>query len=210
MSFLEKSWEEREEKVYRDIFGDIGKGIYPLTAEFFSSKFNVTDIDPRWLHYGVFISPPSETRDTWVYISSGMSNPWESDQKEQYSGLGVEFILESKSESKMALTAVLSLVAFNILLSVGRFGESPVLDYRHRIPMTMEPNISHVVIAEPNSFQASFELMSGKVDILQIVGVTPKEYSFAKEHGSNEVLAVLVKNGVGYTVNPMRECTVHA
>lgn len=35
MSFLEESWEEREETSYREIFGDIGLGIFPLSKEVF-------------------------------------------------------------------------------------------------------------------------------------------------------------------------------
>ncbi len=39
MSFLEESWEEREEIHYRKIFGSTGKGISPLSFELFKNQF---------------------------------------------------------------------------------------------------------------------------------------------------------------------------
>lgn len=88
MSLLEESWEEREEKSYKDIFGDTGPGIFPLTNEFFD-RMNARAVDPRWLTHGVLKCPPNGSRPTWAYVTSGMSNPWEADEPEEYSGLGV-------------------------------------------------------------------------------------------------------------------------
>jgi hypothetical protein len=48
MSFLEDSWEEREEKSYKKIFGDTGPGIFPLSTEIFD-RMNAKSIGPRWL-----------------------------------------------------------------------------------------------------------------------------------------------------------------
>lgn len=74
MSLLEDSWEQREEHVYLSLFGGTGQGIYPLDALLFKNQFGVEDVDPRWLHFGVFKCEPASKRDTWVYVTSGMSN----------------------------------------------------------------------------------------------------------------------------------------
>ena len=95
MSFLENAWEQREEKAYKSLFYDLGEGIYPLDSGPFSDQFNYEDIDPRWLHLGVFKCPPSSERKTWIYVTSEMSNPWESDEPQEYSGYGAEFIFET-------------------------------------------------------------------------------------------------------------------
>ena len=79
MSLLEDSWEQREEQIYPQLFGGTGEGIYPLDAALFKNQFGVDDIDPRWLHYGVFKCDPTSKRSTWVYVTSGMSNTWESE-----------------------------------------------------------------------------------------------------------------------------------
>nr|WP_301539369.1 suppressor of fused domain protein [Methylomonas sp. ZR1] len=56
-------------------------------------------VDPRWLTHSVFKCPPAENRKTWAYITSGMSNPWEAESPEEYSGLGVEFLMEANTEA---------------------------------------------------------------------------------------------------------------
>ncbi|WP_020586209.1 suppressor of fused domain protein [Desulfobacter curvatus] len=159
MSFLEKSWEEREEKVYKKLFGDLGPGIYPLDIEIFTKKFKQDNCDPRWLHYGVFKSKPNENRETWLYISSGMSNPWESEQPKEYSGFGTELVLEAREDANWAIDVVRTMVAYSILLAHGRMGDFPMLDYGHRIPFKIlpdndePPTITHVIIAEPDHYQ---------------------------------------------------------
>ena len=205
MSFLENSWEQREEQVYKSLFNDLGSSIYPLDAAIFQSQFQRQELDPRWLHYGVFRCPPTDKRNNWVYISSGMSNPWESDTPEKFSGLGVEFLLETKSESDWAINALRSLIAFNILLSVGHFGEKPLVDYGDRIPLKIEPSITNVMVVEPKNFPTSFELISGKVDILQITGITASELDFAKQNSSSELAEIIYEQFGTYAVLPTRE-----
>ena len=94
--------------------------MYRYYAELFINQFGVKDIDPRWLHYGIVKHAHTNKRDSWVYVTSDMSNPWESE--------------------------------------------------------------------EPNDFPSAFDLISGKMDILQIAGITAAEWEFAKENGS-DVLA---------------------
>ena len=105
MSLLEDAWEEREEVVYPEVFGDTGPGIYPLSNDVFE-QLDAQSVDPRWLTHGVFQSPPNDTRNTWVYVTSGMSNPWESDELQEYSGFGVEFVLETEQASTWAINVL--------------------------------------------------------------------------------------------------------
>lgn len=52
-TLLERSWEYREETLYRRLFGDTGPGIYPLDMDLLRNVFKQEQIDPRWLHVGV-------------------------------------------------------------------------------------------------------------------------------------------------------------
>ena len=210
MSFLEEAWEERETTLYRQIFGDVGTKIFPLNHEVFENVFGCKEIDPTWLHLGVMVSPPSPTRESWVYLTSGMSNPWSSEKKEEFSGLGIELILESESEMSIGVEILLNLMAFNILLSVQYYGEKPMLDYGDRVPLKIEPNLTHVVLAEPKDFPTSFELISGQVDIIQVVGITADEFSFAKEHGSLAILEELEKQNISFSIVPNRVSVINA
>ncbi len=195
MSFLEEAWEERETSKYKEIFGDVKDKIFPLNHDIFSRVFDRNEIDPTWLHSGVMVSPPSKERGSWVYVTSGMSNPWESEQKEEFSGLGIELLLQTDSEMNEAIEILLNLMAFNILLSVRHYGEKPMLDYGDRIPLQIEPNLTHVVLAEPQSFPSCFELISGQVDLMQVIALTNDEFSFAKEHGSLAILEKFKEQG---------------
>ena len=204
MSLLEDSWEQREEQIYPALFGGTGEGIYPLDASLFKNQFGVDDIDPRWLHYGVFKFAPTSERNTWVYVTSGMSNTWESDKPEEYSGFGTEFILETDSENDWAINTLRSLIAFNILVSVKHYGDKTLVDCGDRIPMSIEPNISSLMVVKPNQFPESFDLISGKVDILQITGITAKELGYAKEKGSKVVANKLFESQGSFIIKPDR------
>ena len=204
MSLLEDSWEQREEQIYPELFGGTGEGIYPLDAPLFENQFGVDSIDPRWLHFGVFKCAPTSGRKTWVYVTSGMSNTWESEDPQEYSGFGTEFILETDEESDWAINALRSLVAFNILLSVGHYGDKPLVDYGDRIQMKIEPNISSLMVVKPNQFPESFALISGKVDILQVTGITAQELDYAKENSSEELANKLFESQGSFTLKPDR------
>lgn len=205
MSLLEEAWEQREQVVFTRLFGDIGDNVYPLTFEIFKNQFDREEIDPRWLHYGVFKSPPNPERNTWLYVSSGMSNPWDEEEKEEYSGLGTEFILETQNDESWAIPLVQSLVAYNILISVGMFGEIDLLDYGARIPQQIKPNISHIILGLPINHPETIELISGNVDLLQLVGITQEEFQFAKNNSSLELCKKLIEEGVYPITNQTRE-----
>lgn len=204
MSLLEDSWEQREEQVYPQLFGGTGEGIYPLDASLFKNQFGIEDIDPRWLHFGIFKCAPTSERRTWVYVTSGMSNTWESDAPQEYSGFGTEFILETEVESDWAINILRSLVAFNILVSVGHFGEKPLVDYGDRIPMKIEPSIASLMVVKPLQYPEYFDLESGRVDILQITGITAQELEYAKANGSEALALKLFESEGSFALKPER------
>lgn len=196
MSFLEESWKEREEKSYKDIFGDTGPGIFPLSHEIFD-RMNAKGIDPRWLTHGVFKCPPTNLRSTWAYVTSGMSNPWETEEPEEYSGLGVEFLMETEKEETWAIEALQTLMAYNLLLATGRMGDFPPLDYGHRVPLALSESIKTMMFTHPLNFPRNFSIKSGNVDLLQVMGITPSELEAAKQTSSEQVKEKLISNTGG-------------
>jgi hypothetical protein len=207
MSFLEESWEEREEKAYKQIFGDTGPGIYPLSTEIFD-RMNANAIDPRWLTHGVFKCPPTENRKTWAYVTSGMSNPWETESPEEYSGLGVEFLMETNEEEMWAVDVLRTLMAYNLLLAAGKVGNFPPLDYGHRVPLALSVDIKTMMFAHPVNFPESLSIRSGRVDLLQVVGITPAELEVAKQTSSEELKEIIVSNIGGLITSKERASVV--
>lgn len=204
MSFLEECWEEREEKTYKQIFGDTGPGIYPLSTQLFN-RMNADAVDPRWLTHGVFKCPPTEDRKTWAYITSGMSNPWEVESPENYSGLGVEFLMETNEEEMWAVEVLQTLMAYNLLLVAGKMGNYPPLDYGHRVPLTLSEGIKTMMFTQPINFPESFSIKSGRVNLLQVVGITPAELEFAKNASTVELKELIVSKTGGLFTSKDRE-----
>ena len=207
MSLLEDAWEEREEVVYPEVFGDTGPGIYPLSNDVFE-QLDAQSVDPRWLTHGVFQSPPNDTRNTWVYVTSGMSNPWESDEPQDYSGFGVEFVLETEQASTWAINVLHTLMAYNLMLASGQMGEPGLLDYGDRIPCALSDDIAAMVIAPPFQLPEHIDIKSGRVDFLQIVGVTEAELTHAQETSSEALIELLIEETGGLITAKQRKSVV--
>lgn len=207
MSLLEDAWEEREEVVYPEVFGDTGPGIYPLSNDVFE-QLDAQSVDPRWLTHGVFQSPPNDTRNTWVYVTSGMSNPWESDEPQDYSGFGVEFVLETEQASTWAINVLHTLMAYNLMLASGQMGEPGLLDYGDRIPFALSDDIAAMVIAPTFQLPENTDIKSGRVDFLQIVGVTEAELTYAQETSSEALIEMLIEETGGLITAKQRKSVV--
>jgi hypothetical protein len=211
MSLLEKAWETREERVYPEILGKAQSGIYTLPGELFSEKFKQDSIDPRWLHIGIFEIPPTSKRNSWLYVSSGLSNPWE-DREDEFSGIGIELVFETNSSAKWAISFLQNMVAYNILLAAGRFGEQySILSEGDRVPLrssidgSSDSAIQNTMVSAPDHFDKSFKLESGQVDFLHFVGISDAELAEAKKSSSAELLLKLKAAGAYPVTDPRRK-----
>ena len=217
MSSMEEVWAYREETLYPQLFGDKRSGIYVLDFDVFSS-LGAEDIDPAWLHLGVFEFEPTPARNSWLYVTSGGSTPWgtEPDEydPEDYSWLGSELVIEvhSQPEDQWTIKLLRRVLAFNVLLAHGRFGEDkPLLDYGDRIPMgdviraKGAVGLRNIVLAEPKHYPATAQLASGKFDFLHVVGITDSEKDWAKAHSSEALVRLLEVHGGFPVTDPGRK-----
>lgn len=209
--WFEDAWAFREESIYRSLFGDVGSGIYTLDAELFTGRFRQASVDPRWLFHGVFESPPSGTRESWLYVSSGLSNAWEADspRPNEVSGLGCEFILECAAQSEWALHLLRRMVAFQILLSVGRFEGKGLLQAWDRIPLRAPidgsaSKLNWILLTPAPNFRESQRLPSGQFYFLEFIGITEDEADFARNTGGDKLLTLLVQRKAAPVTDPSR------
>ncbi|WKA31717.1 suppressor of fused domain protein [Bradyrhizobium roseum] len=209
---LEEIWRIREEEVYPSLFGGTSRGIFTLTQVEFRDRFGQTDVDPRWLFLGVFEFAPTRKRPFWVYVTSGHSNPWD-DAPGVYapnrpSGTGVEFLLATTEQGEWAIREVLNLLAFDLLLRTNRFAGKPPLADGDRIPLRAPINgeptcvLRNFLISSVGETWPGFNLPSGIVRFLSLVGISDAEVQFAKTAGSNVLAAIL--NAEGYLVTDTR------
>jgi hypothetical protein len=214
LSSLEKVWEYREEHLYPRLFGTARQGIFPLSIKLLTETFGQSDVDPRWLHLGVFEFAPTDERRSWLYVTSGGSTPWESEPSEynadEYSWLGVEFVIEAKEQAEWPIWALNRLLAYHVLVCHGRYGDVSALDYGHRVPAGgavdggSDSALRFFALAKPSHYPAYGQLDSGKFDFLHAIGITEGERDFAKATSTAELVAALVLQGAFPVTQPGR------
>ena len=211
-ALLERVWEYREEALYRRLFGEVVRGIFAIPHEMFAKTFSQTDVDPRWLHYGVFEYAPTAARSSWAYVTSGMSTPWEAEEADQnaVSGLGCEFVLESRVQGDWAIRRLLQLMAYQILLCHGRYPGRDPLGVFDRLPLRGPiwdgaSDVQFLMIAPADSSAGTQQLESGSFELQSIVGLTEPEVAFARVQGGEALLKRLRAAAAFPVTDPSRQ-----
>lgn len=209
--WFERVWTYREEVLYPSLFGGVSRGIFTVPPEMITGPFKQETFDPRWLHYGVFEFAPTTQRDSWLYVTSGMSNEWEAESPDpnSVSGLGCEFIFETTVQSEWAILRTLHLLTFQILLCHGRYsGKEPLTDF-DRIPLR-EPirgqssSLTWLMLAPPPGIDRIAKLDSGTFDFYQVVGITEGEAQYARSHDDQALIELLTTHGCFPVTDPDR------
>jgi hypothetical protein len=212
-AFLERVWAEREESIYPQLFGDLGPGIFTLHGDTFETVFQQSP-DPRWLFTGVFESSPGPKHVDWVYVSSGLSNPWEqaapAESEDEASWLGVEFLFRTTVQGSWAIQLVQRIAAFEILLAHDRFEGRERLAWGDRIPLrapivpSSQSVLTYLLVAPPADGPEGFRLETGLVEFAQLVGISEAEAAFGRENDLEALLDVLRRGGAYSTTDPFR------
>ena len=210
--WFERVWKHREEVLYPSLFGPASRGIFPIQGEMITKVFKQQNFDPRWLHYGVFEFAPTVQRESWLYVTSGMSNSWEADRPEPNgsSGLGCEFIFETTEHGDWAIVRLLHLMTFQILLCHNRYpGRKSLNDY-DRIPLRepirgKDSVLTYILLAPPANFPREAQLESGSFAFYQVVGISEAEATYARSHGGPALVDSLCANGYFPVTDPDRK-----
>lgn len=214
--WFEGIWKQREEMVYPELFGPLTDGIDSLTAEWFASM-GFKDVDPRWLTHGVLESPPNDRHDNWVYITTGLSNPWGIDpaqtKADQYSGLGFEFFMQTAEAASWAKEALAALMAMQILVAQELVAGGLVEPF-DRVPLGRPIDksdgslIRNLLILPPEHIPAQARLDSGVFDLLLCVGITDAEVQFARAQDGPGLQKVLLHHDCIPVTDPHRRSLV--
>lgn len=212
---LEDVWTYREEEIYPVLFGSVSRGIFPLTQELFANQFGQDDIDPRWLFHGVFEFAPTAARQSWLYVTSGYSNPWDQEPSdydpEGESGAGVEFTFAVSEQGDWAIRTLQHMLAFDLLLGAGRIPGADRISLHDRIPLRApldgrpDCEIRNLILVEREDGPQDLSLPSGKVILVGFTGITDAELDFAKAHGSPSLIERLRAAGYHPVTDPRRD-----
>jgi hypothetical protein len=196
-NWFERVWSYREEDLYPSLFGPTSRGIFPITAEILTSTFKQSTYDPRWITHGVFEFAPTPDRESWLYVTSGLSNAWESSTTNPsgVSGLGCEFIFETINAGDWAILRLLHLMTFQILLAHGRYEGRGPLELYDRLPLrgSIRPQPSDIQsLMVCQSALEEVPLESGRFSFYQVVGISEEEATFARANGGDKLVEKLV------------------
>jgi hypothetical protein len=211
---LESVWRMREDEVFPALFGNQVRGIFPLDAAIFTQRCGQADIDPRWLHYGVFEFAPTASRRSWLYVTSGHSNPWEQSPAEYdpngQSGMGVAFTMATTEQGDWAIRTLQAMLAFDLLLAAGRFPGKEYLGLSDRIPLYSPLNndpkcvLKTLVMTEAEGIPSEFQLPSGQVILVGFTAISDEELTEAKRCGSPALIDQLRTAGFHPVNDPHR------
>jgi hypothetical protein len=205
---FEEIWRYREEEIYPKLFGVASEGISPVPFE----RLQIGKItDPRWNTCGVFRFAPTADRNSWIYVSSGLSNEWFEEElsPENVSGFGCEFVLETIEQADWPIHRLHQLMTYQIGLCCDVYDGAPPLGYGDRIPLGspidfLNSVLTHVTITQPISFPTEFQQESGVADWFQFVGITKAEVLFAQENGPDALVELLVQRTKYPQTDPSR------
>jgi len=211
--WFEAVWADREDRVYRSLFGDLGDGVFTAGEATFR-RFQQGQPHPGWLNHAVFACPPHDERDTWIYVTSGLSNPWNLDQPGKdpngFAGVGFELVIETGDQAEWAVPLLHNLMAYELLVAVGTYQDAELFEYGNRIPLNAsitpdsESQIRWLLVEQPKHYPSAFELAAGRVDFFHLVGATDAEVQFARKSSQDNLLQVLKDKGVHPLTNPGR------
>lgn len=201
--WFEAVWSDREDRAYRELFGSLGDGVFTAGPRVYERYRK--EPHPGWLNHGVFACPPSAQRASWLYVTSGLSNPWNLERPGRdpsgFSGLGFELVVEASEQADWAVPLLHNLMAYELLVAVGSYEDAELLEYGNRVPLggsisaSFDSAIRWLLVEPPKHYPASFELASGRVDCFHLVGATDAEVEFARQTDQDALVALLEQGG---------------
>ena len=212
-SLLHVGWQQREESFYPALFGLAAGSPALLKEDIFKKDFGRRDVHPFWLHHGVVTFPPTPQRPTWLYATSGLSNAFDS-EIEEWSGLGVEYIMETPAHADWAADKLARLMAFNLLITAGHYqGQSDLTVgsiVRLGVPVNGDESctLTNIIALKPTTFAQEFQLVTGKVELLQMLAVSDSEADFAENEGHDALAEKLQAAGRSSIIDVERDPVV--
>ncbi len=201
--WFESVWSDRDDRVYPATFGELGDDVYPVSPKTYEHFHQQPH--PGWLHHVVFACPPSAARASWLYVTSGLSNPWNLQQPGRdptgFSGVGFELVVETPQPTDWAVPLLHNLMAYELLVAVGSWEGAELLEYGNRVPLNasitpaFDSAIRWLLVELPPHYPATFELASGRVDFFHLVGATDAEVELARQTSQEVLLALLEQGG---------------
>ncbi|NWJ48172.1 MAG: suppressor of fused domain protein [Chloroflexi bacterium] len=215
--WFQRIWEEREEKIYTELFGKLPETVIRLHEQALKAILGAeAKILPEWLHYGVIEIAPNAHHSDWLYVTTGFSQPWNIDKETELnpnggSGTGIEIVVRTPERAGWAVDVLHRLSAYQIGVT-SKIIKGKVFNYGDWMPLngsidpgTPNSKVRGILVSQPRDFQAGFSLPSGKVELLQLLGITGQELAYLLAKGPTALEDLLYEQGAAPVINPNRE-----
>lgn len=209
----------RETVLYPQFFGAQPSEFYSF-PENLVSKDGVDLLEESGMSLNLVMEfGPNEKRKSWLYVTSGMSNPvGETPDKidiNDFSGIGFEMIIETPEKCKWPVN-ILHTIMFSQCLISACLVEGELIEYNDIFPIQKDSiadsPINSFVAMVPNercNYPKEFCLSSGKVDFFSLFGITISEELLFLEKNAELNLPEFFEKA-GYPVNNIFRESVEA
>lgn len=209
--WLEEAWLYRDTVLYPKQLGSGSTGTITTIPYVAFAQMGAEQVDPRWLHCGVLVFPPTAGRRHYTFLTSGLSNAWDDNEPDpaSISGLGIELRIDTFSDEHWAKDVLLRLSAMQLLVGAGRLAGVRLLGHGDRIRVGAETfggesRMTSLLATEV----ADLQLPSGAFRVIQLFAITDAERQLATAHGTDALLTSL-REMTAYPVNDIaRHSTV--
>jgi hypothetical protein len=176
---------ERELARYPAFFGETQSEFYTF-PDHLVSKESLEMLEETGMSLNLVIEyAPNEKRNSWLYVTSGLTNPSGEDPQSidptDYSGIGFEMIIETNEKCLWPVNVLHMMMFSQCLISSGMV-EGDLLEYKDIFPLSdgaiKGSQICSFVAIDPDqrcSYPTGFELSTGKVDFFPLFGITLSE-----------------------------------
>ncbi len=198
--WVDKVREYRDTILYPKLFGRLN-GVSPLPSAHFGRIGERNGCPRHWLSYGVLTFEPTSSRSSWLYATSGMSDDFQDDATgQQFSGLGCEFLMETRDRCELAIDQLHYLMAQQLLIGLqrssrrhplGDFDRQPVLESAGLVGSRLR----WLMLAPPPHLPPEASLHSGRFDFFQVTAISEAEADYARSRGGAALLAQLESAG---------------
>ncbi|HEY9790614.1 MAG TPA: suppressor of fused domain protein [Candidatus Obscuribacterales bacterium] len=222
-NLLFSAWKARN-RVYEELFGQpayaLPKGNVPPTnpepgigrvdgsadneADTTTTfKSQMTDVKITVLAYA-----PTESRPHWIYITSGLSNPWFAEEPNEVSGFGCELMVKSNKDARWAVR-LLRRLCYYILSYSGTLSPGVILNMPIPLGSGGTGDLNNLVVWYADEApDCLYQLPSGVFGVFCTIGITEDECKFAEsidEYGPWSIQQVLRNAGLGQVTDPQRK-----
>ena len=165
----------REEILYKKLFS-------AAKSEFFvPSKAKLVAFGGKELMetgWGVFQIEATDKNDHWTYLTSGLSNPFEDEEFEDYeeSGYGFELAIHAREKSPWAISVLWNLMGY-VLTTGNVFAEGHIMPLNG--PIDGERSVLESLVFYEDKV---LSLPTGSFTLLTALGITEEETDFLRTY----------------------------